>query len=113
MPFDPTPIQPAVEVGPYQADADAMLRGCAFTGFTTGHMGCRALGGGLNTCALGARRVGLYGTAYPPSWGYEDQVREERLVEAYRARYGVEIVTDNDDKRFTREQIASRVAALR
>ena len=108
MPFDPAPIQPAVEVGPYQADADAILRGCAITKPHVGAM-CDDFANPTATCAFGAWYVG---TGLPIK-RFSDGDRADALCAAYYEEYGCSISDDNDYGKFTREQIAARIAALR
>jgi hypothetical protein len=113
MPFEIAPQFAPVEtkprVGQFQAFADAMLRGCAGTGQCTDLY----FDGRNNTCALGALALGLgmarYGQAiWPPAW--ESDALDMR--DEYVRRYNSSIEDDNDSLRFTREQIAARIAAL-
>lgn len=119
MPFDPAPIQPAVEVGPYQHFADAMLRGCLLSpprrDVLIDEEGA--------TCALGSILIGMgqnpkevldmYQSAEVGTvWGEMD-AEVSAMMQAYVAQYGDGIAQDNDSGRFTREEIAARVAALR
>lgn len=97
------------KVGKYQHIADAMLRGCKLTKPAIG-VSCDGDG---RACALGAWAiaVGLMTTSefavcraiyLFPADAFRD----------YKDRYGCTPPDDNDAGRFTREQIAARIAAL-
>lgn len=103
MPFDPAPRE--VQVGEFQKYADAMLRGCAVSGPSL----CSVLDAKGNSCAAGAIALGL-GLDLKGSDAFGDWW--QRLGVAYHDRYATSIVSDNDRGRFTREQIAARIAAL-
>lgn len=116
MPFEIPQQEPQVEVSQFEKFAEAMLRGCAVT------KPCKdvLINGHLETCALGAACIG-FGMAPEQMrsvfikgdvWGdHEDDMETVDLV--YEDRYGCSITDDNDTGRFTREQIAERVRALR
>lgn len=109
MPFEISPeFKPTIEplrVGLFQDFADAMLRGCALTG------ACRnTLMDGNRTCALGAAIVG-FGRDPWMGWGALGDIATA-VDTAYSVRYGTIIAADNDEGRFTREEIAARIAAL-
>ena len=113
MPFEISPRfvpqEIALPVRPFQWAADAMLRGCALTGPLRGAFYRHSIGARDRACALGALQIGLgidseqVTNAPPETLGVEN---------AYALRYGSRIEQDNDSGRFTREQIAARIAAL-
>lgn len=108
MPFDVLPQETKTKVARFQHLADALLRGCKF-----GHQIKQTCDGRGNTCARGAYMLGA-GLMEP-----SDQViigctgDEWNAMEAvYQARYNSFPMKDNDERGFTREQIAARIAAL-
>lgn len=115
MPFDVLPQETQTEVR-FQKFADAMLRGCAIT---------RPICGGLyqpgKSCAMGAMGIGLLANWRETDNWLDDHNRIFKRVyakdvgeleAAYWVKYGAPIRADNDSRRFTREQIAARIAAL-
>jgi hypothetical protein len=113
MPFDVLPQETQTE---FQEFADALLKGCANTKPHYGELFCM---GGAGACALGALWTGL-GFGYDAQYAIEQIVRGDgelasrynAMHRAYEERYGSAIWADNDRGRFTREQIAARIAAL-
>lgn len=107
LPTKPTPT------GLYKHFAQALLVGAAVTEPLQGALHERrwavAKFFGLRdkACALGAIGVGM---------GIDSDMRlanvTEKLRSAYIARYYTPIDMDNDSERFSREQIAARIAAL-
>lgn len=108
MPFDPAPITPA-KVNTFQEFAEAMLRGCKMSRALQGDMIQTGLLGIFKpkACALGALNLGL---GIDPENMDHPATRGVRA--AYFRRYQNGIMFDNDSGRFTREQIAARIAAL-
>jgi hypothetical protein len=108
MPFDPAPRE--VKVGKYQHMADAMLRGCAVTKPITG---CLIDGKG-GACAMGALSIGLGRRSITGALLAAERVDPimGEMWRKYFCHYGDMIQSDNDTGRFTREQIAARIAAL-
>lgn len=113
MPFE-IPQQEPIIKKKFAHLADALLRGCAVTKphkFSLGEDGY--------ACAVGAIAIGL-GRRLPKRFeamGWEVLYGDEAdnmdaLYEAYKLRYGCYPPDDNDDGRFTREQIAERIRAL-
>lgn len=101
-------------VGRFQYFADAILQGCAVTGPLDDAL-CDGRG---NACALGAYLIGR-GIIDPNTKATTtDDIdrlwsrKECLLLNEYRERYGADVSADNDSHRFTREQIAARIAAL-
>lgn len=110
MPFEiaQPEVKVEVKVGRFQWAADAILRGCAVTGPTT------CLKDGKNTCALGAMGVGLgVPHEHAPLVEFVNRDAVWEVCSAYTARYDTYLRRDNDSYRFTREEIAERIRALR
>lgn len=110
MPFEISPeFQSSTTIRSFKCVADAMLKGCAATYPITGSL---ADGRG-GACALGALLVGTgqmdpMGTYLPSE---PDRIYGLALIR-YMEHYGFGIEYDNDNRRFTREEIAARIAAL-
>ena len=108
--ISPNITRPEVRVGRFKDMADAMLRGCAMTRPAVGIQYTeRWFGYVRHACALGALAIGL-GLPEPARPLVTGRFNELFLV--YLQRYGSLIESDNDDGRFTREEIAARIAAL-
>jgi hypothetical protein len=106
MPFDPAPV---VKVGQFQKFADALMRGCQVTYPIMN----RCVDGRGGACAIGAVFIGLGMTdAKGLNWDLMNHGYTTPLEDAYYDKYGRMIPSDNDSGRFTREQIAARIAAL-
>lgn len=106
MPFDVLPQETQTEVGRFQKYAEAMLRGCAVTAPLSG-----LYVKGDTACAIGAMWIGLgyiNGRDNCSEW----DMRTRDVQRAYVTKYGTVIQDDNDERTFTREQIAARIAAL-
>lgn len=108
MPFDMAPQETQTEVGRFQKFADAMLRGCAVTEACVG-VNVRREGDTLYACAIGAMHIGL---GVPESEVDRAGMRLTDAEKFYMRTYGRHVEGDNDSGRFTREQIAARIAAL-
>lgn len=95
------------KVGRYQHLADAMLRGAAITPLAIGNR-CDRDGG---TCAIGAMHLGLGIPLRKLNiTGFTEE--QDQMYKAYRRRYGTAFHMESNSRRFTREQIAARIAAL-
>jgi hypothetical protein len=109
MPFEIAPQE--TKVGRFQGYADALLLGCEVTRPIRGMM----FDGEGGACAIGALMVGIgdFTSRGMPCERICAVVRaREDVCGAYRDRYHHSIAMDNDSGRFTREQIAARIAAL-
>lgn len=97
------------KVGRFQHVADKMLEGCKASGPAIG-WSCDGFG---NTCAVGAYALAM-GLLDPNKADMNGgiSVFPEEVMTAYVERYGTFPSQDNDDRKFTREQIAARIAAL-
>lgn len=105
MPFE---ISPKPETGLFQTFGAALMRGCAMTKFAA-YTRDDGKGG---SCALGAMWVGMGKRADAIDFHPEDHEADQRVQRAYEAKYGTRIIDDNNQRHFTREQIAARIAAL-
>lgn len=113
MPFEiaPKEVEAPARIGTYQHFVDALLRGCAVTGFCAAPYNKWA--SPPEACAMGAIAIGL-GVPRNVDAIIErlDEEDLRQMNDAYLLRYGSAIRNDNDSGRFTREQIAERIAAL-
>lgn len=112
MPFEIAPKEVEVKIGKFQDVADAILRGCQMH-----PMGVNALCRDGMTCAQGAAFFGAgitlqNGVGNFAAWATPFGERMSDAAAAYYARYNSSIPQDNNSRRLTREQIATRVAAL-
>lgn len=120
MPFDPAPVAPPhveeeVEIGMYQKQADALLRGCKLTRPAFNRLYSERLSAWIpfirpSACALGAMALGLGCDMDDLHMTVHD--RMGTVWGAYLVRYDSTIEHDNDYKLYSREQIAERIAAL-
>lgn len=111
MPFDPAPIQREVKVGRFQEVADAILRGCALPPTPDGSACLQDRGVITHACVWTAYFVGRGArtTAALSSMGSEDWGDMECQ---YENHYGQSPVLEFMVGKFTREEIAARIAAL-
>lgn len=114
MPFEISPKIVAPQIAsPFDADADAMLAGCAVLdfhkqGLFDSQTAPRA------ACALGAWVFGKYNiTNFDNEANANVRADMHGLQSSYSAVYCAEIAGDNDSGAYTREQIAERIRALR
>jgi hypothetical protein len=110
MPFEPAP-KTEVEVRPFQHVADAILRGCVLPPTDDGSA-CEEEGGVItHACVWTAYFVGRGAKTLAAlgSMGYEDW---SEMSEHYERKHGQSPVEDFVAGRYTREQIAARIAAL-
>lgn len=108
MPFEIPQQEPQIEVkvGPFDADADAILRGCAMSEPRYNKWAISPLSADeKQACVLGAWCLGMR--------GYESRGGCGDWTGAYIRQYGATAITEYENKRFTREEIAERVRALR
>lgn len=121
MPFEISPeFKPTIEpmrVGHFQDVADAIQRGC---GIHHKQAFCQLYDPSEKaSCVMGAAFIGLGLDVTDPAavgdqrhWSSAIGRRLDLLMDAYKAAYGHLPQFDNNSRRFTREQIAARIAAL-
>lgn len=111
MPFEIAPKQPAVVTkrAPFGHYAAALLRGCAQSGPAFGTLVHHNPDGTVLACAMGALAIGF---GQDPR-AFDCSISSGDIVNrAYYAKYNATIPQDNDSRRYTREQIAARIAAI-